>query len=190
MSNFNLTIIVGWGVFWAYWLISARRTSSQTKRQEPSLSGWLHWILQVLGYWMLLSNWRGFGPLLWRFLPDNIEVRLIGIVILFLGLGFAVWARIHLGQYWSGHVSIKAEHKLIQTGPYKIVRNPIYTGMLFGFIGTAIVIGEIRAWLAIALALSGLFLKIRAEEKFLLEEFGPTYLQYKKKVKTLVPFIV
>ncbi len=85
---------------------------------------------------------------------------------------------------------IKVDHKLIQTGPYKIVRNPIYTGILFGFIGTAISIGELRVWLAVVITLAGLLIKIRAEEKLLLEEFGPIYLQYKKQVKMLIPHII
>ncbi len=71
-----------------------------------------------------------------------------------------------------------------------VVRYPIYTGILLGFIGAALEVGEIRAWLAFALALVGLLIKIRSEEKLLVEEFGPTYLRYKKEVKMLIPYIV
>jgi len=81
---------------------------------------------------VLISDPAAFGPLLRRFLSDNVGVRLIGIIIMFLGLGFAVWARIHLGQYWSVRASIKADHKLIQAGPYKVVRHPIYSGYYLG----------------------------------------------------------
>jgi protein-S-isoprenylcysteine O-methyltransferase Ste14 len=109
---------------------------------------------------------------------------------MFLGLGFAVWARVHLGQYWSMRALIKVNQKLIQTGPYMVVRHPIYTGILFGFVGTAIVIGEIRASLAVLFILAAFLIKILTEEKLLLEEFGSTYLRYKKEVKMLIPFVV
>ena len=82
------------------------------------------------------------------------------------------------------------DHKLIQTGPYKIVRNPIYTGILIAFVGTAIVIGKFWAVIAIIILLIVFFMKIRMEEKFLLEEFGEAYLKYKKEVKSLIPFIM
>ena len=191
MSSFSLVIIVGWGTFCVYWLISALRTRSQTERQQSCLFLRLYLILLVLGYLLLISHPAAFGPLLRRFLPDNIGVKLIGIIIMFLGLGFAAWARVHLGKYWSGgRASIKVDHKLIQTGPYKIVRHPIYAGMLFGFIGTAIVIGEIRAPLTVVFILAAFLIKILTEEKLLLEEFGSTYLRYKKEVKMLIPFIV
>jgi protein-S-isoprenylcysteine O-methyltransferase Ste14 len=139
---------------------------------------------------VLLSGSEVFGPLSSRFLPDDIALRLVGIMVLLLGLSFAVWARVHLGQYWSGRVSIKVDHKLIRSGPYRLVRHPIYTGILFGFIGTALEVGEIRAWLAFVLALVGLLIKIRAEERLLVKEFGSTYLQYKKEVKMLIPYLV
>ena len=144
----------------------------------------------MLAYWLIIANPASFGFLSHRYLPDNFTLRLIGIVVMYLGLSFAVWARIHLGQYWSGRVTIKVDHKLVRTGPYKMVRNPIYTGILFGFIGTALVIGEIRAWLAVALVIVSFWLKIRAEEKFLFEEFGQDYLEYKKEVKMLIPYLV
>lgn len=186
MSAVALVVYIAWGIFWVYWFISALRTRSQTVRQQSSLSRWLHWILMILGYWVLFSD----PALLWRFLPDNIVVKLIGILILFSGLSFAIWARIHLGQYWSGRITIKVDHKLIRTGPYKIVRHPIYTGIMFGFIGSVIVSGEMSAILAFILMLAALLIKISEEEKFLVEEFGPTYIQYKQEVKSLIPFII
>lgn len=85
---------------------------------------------------------------------------------------------------------IKVDHKLVRTGPYQIVRNPIYTGILVAFVGTALVIGEYWAVIAIFIVLPAFLVKIWMEEKFLLEEFGEEYIQYKKEVKMLIPFIV
>jgi protein-S-isoprenylcysteine O-methyltransferase Ste14 len=79
---------------------------------------------------------------------------------------------------------------LVRTGPYSIVRHPIYTGLLVAFAGTALVIGAFWALLALFILLIVLWMKIRLEEKVLAEEFGESYIQYKKEVKALVPFIL
>jgi protein-S-isoprenylcysteine O-methyltransferase Ste14 len=178
LFDFNSVVGISWIVFLVYWLVSARRFRSETKRKEPFSSRLRWWILLILSLFLLFSGEGALGPLSRRLLLDNMAVKLIGVIIMFLGLGFAVWARVHLGQYWSGRVSIKVDHRLIQTGPYGLVRHPIYTGILVGFIGTAVVTGKVRACLAIVLILVGIFLKIRTEDRFLLEEFGSTYLQY------------
>ena len=104
-------------------------------------------------------------------------------------MGFAIWARVHLGTNWSSQPAIRVEHKLVRTGPYKIVRNPIYTGILFGFVGTALVINQMWAVLAILIILTTFLVKIRMEEKVLREEFGDDFIQYKREVKAFIPFI-
>jgi len=86
-------------------------------------------------------------------------------------------------------VTIKVEHKLIRTGPYRWVRNPIYTGIIIAVIGSTIADGELLALLAIVLIVIGFLIKIRMEEKFLLEEFVEAFIQYKKEVKSLIPFV-
>ena len=83
----------------------------------------------------------------------------------------------------------KVEHKLIRTGPYKWVRNPAYTGIIIGVIGSTVADGELLALLAIVLIVVGFLIKIRTEEKFLLEEFGEVFIQYKKDVKSLISFV-
>ena len=185
----HIAVLIVWGIFGIYWLMPTLRTRTQaTKRQASPIFRLLHVGLMTAGYVILLSSPASF--LSQRFLPNNIVLKVIGIVILFLGLGFTVWARVHLGQYWSESVQIKVDHKLIRTGPYKIVRHPVYTGVLFGCLGTAIVMGKINAWLGIFLILAAFLMKLWKEEKFLIEEFSQTYLQYKKEVKALIPFIV
>jgi protein-S-isoprenylcysteine O-methyltransferase Ste14 len=78
---------------------------------------------------------------------------------------------------------------LIQAGPYRVVRNPIYSGGLVAILGTAIVVGEVRGVLAIVLVLIAFLRKIQLEERWLLERFGPAYLEYQEKVKALIPFV-
>jgi protein-S-isoprenylcysteine O-methyltransferase Ste14 len=185
----HIAVLIVWGIFGVYWLMPTLRTRTQAaKRQASPIFRLLHVGLMTAGYVILLSSPASF--LSQRFLPDSIVLKVIGMVILLLGLSFTVWARVHLGQYWSESVQIKVDHELIRTGPYKVVRHPVYIGVLFGCLGTAIVMGEISAWLAIALILAAFLMKIWKEEKFLIDEFGQTYLQYKKEVKALIPFIV
>jgi hypothetical protein len=143
LSGFNLVVYFLWGIFWIYWLISALQISVPTRLRENSLIRWVYWILLVAEFGILISNPVTLGPLSWHFIPNYLGIKVMGIIVLFLGLSFSVQARVYLGQFWSGWVSIKVGHKLIQTGPYRIVRHPIYTGLLFGFIGTTMVYGAV-----------------------------------------------
>ena len=106
------------------------------------------------------------------------------------GLLFSVWARIHLGRNWSRSVTIKRDHELIITGPYKLVRHPIYTGLLVAFFGTAFAVAEVRAMAAFALVGLSLWLKLRLEEKWMRAEFGAKYEEYSGHVAALVPYVL
>lgn len=140
--------------------------------------------------WVFLSVQGQSGLMQQRIVPDDPAAGLVGIFITIIGLGFAVWARMHLGRNWSSRPGIKVDHTLIRTGPYRFVRNPIYTGILFGYAGTAIVIGELWAFFIILYLLAVFLMKIHGEEKFLLEEFGEAYIQYRKEVKGLIPYLL
>ncbi len=104
------------------------------------------------------------------------------------GLGLAVWARAHLGRNWSGIVTVKKDHALIRTGPYRIVRHPIYTGLLLALIGTAAAIGEWRGVVAVICALIGFLRKIQVEEKRMRENF-PEYSRYRQQTAALIPLL-
>jgi Putative protein-S-isoprenylcysteine methyltransferase len=101
---------------------------------------------------------------------------------------FTVWARVRLGGNWSGIVTIKHDHELIASGPYAIVRHPIYTGLLVAFIGSAMVLGEWRGVLAVLVAWWALWRKLRLEERWMAERFGQQYEAYCRRVPALVPF--
>ena len=175
--------------FWTYWLISAIRNRSTYKCKQSSRA-MLPFLITLVLIWGLITSQVSPGLAQLRVIPDGIAPGLLGIIITILGLGFAVWARIHLGRNWGSRPGIKVDHKLIRTGPYRFVRNPIYTGILFGYAGTAIVIGELWAFVLILFVLVVFLGKIHAEEKFLLEEFGEDYLQYRKEVKALIPYLL
>jgi protein-S-isoprenylcysteine O-methyltransferase Ste14 len=111
-------------------------------------------------------------------------------MILIAGLGLAVWARRHLGAYWSGYLVIREGHALIRNGPYTIVRHPIYAGIRLGVLGTAVAIGEWRALLAVALVLAAHVRKIVLEEDWLLQQFGEEYARYRREVRAIIPFVL
>jgi protein-S-isoprenylcysteine O-methyltransferase Ste14 len=190
VDTFLLITALAWVVFWVYWLISAWMTRSPMKRQQSQWTQVLLMIALVWGLWVLYSPRFALGLLVQRTIPDGMAIRLTGTIITLLGLGFAVWARVHLGKYWSSMPAIRVDHKLIRTGPYSVVRHPIYTGILFGFAGTAIIIGDLLALVAFFLILATYLWKIWMEEKYLQEEFGDAYARYKKEVPALIPLLV
>jgi protein-S-isoprenylcysteine O-methyltransferase Ste14 len=105
------------------------------------------------------------------------------------GLLFAVWAREHLGSNWSRSVTIKQGHELIKTGPYAVVRHPIYTGILAGFLGTAIALSQVRGFIVFVLIFLILWLKLRMEEQWMRSQFGETYATYAHQTAALVPYL-
>ena len=133
----------------------------------------------------------GSDILIFRIIPNSPLAGITGIVLTIAGLGFSAWARLHLGKYWSSMVMIKAGHRIISSGPYRIVRNPMYTGLFIAFAGAAIAIGELLAFVALVIGIGSIWVKIKAEEEILLEKFGEEYLRYKRDVRAaIIPWIV
>jgi protein-S-isoprenylcysteine O-methyltransferase Ste14 len=123
--------------------------------------------------------------ILWR-TPLALAWALVPLVL--AGLLFTWWARIHLGRLWSSSVTRKAEHRVVDTGPYGIVRHPIYTGIIFASIATAGMRGTALAWLGACVMTTGWVIKARLEEQFLREQLGAEhYGKYARRVPMLVP---
>jgi protein-S-isoprenylcysteine O-methyltransferase Ste14 len=177
-----------WITFWVYWFISAARTRSSTKSRQPFPPLLLITFMLILA-WALLASTAPPDLLQERVIPAGGGVDLAGLAITVLGLGFAVWARVHLGKNWSSRPTIRVGHTLVRTGPYRFVRNPIYTGLLVGYTGTAIVIGAFWACVLIIFLLAAFLMRIREEEKLLLGEFGEEYEKYRREVKALIPYL-
>lgn len=177
-----------WIAFLLYWQIKAVNTKT-TQRIEPVTSR----ILRVLAFLIaivLLSTTR--IPLPWLYLhpwPVGFWPFWVGVAVTVGGLVFAVWAREHLGRNWSRSVTIKEGHELITSGPYGVVRHPIYTGILAGFLGTAIAVSEVRGFLALALVFLALWAKLRMEEQWMRSQFGETYATYAHRTAALVPYL-
>jgi protein-S-isoprenylcysteine O-methyltransferase Ste14 len=183
---FGFILFIIWASFWLFWLFLAIKTRSPVKIRRSVLFPFLPFL--VIAIWIVITSLFP-GLIFVQVVPEDLFIGAAGIAITLAGLGFAIWARLHLGTNWSGAPVIRVHHTLIRTGPYRFVRHPIYTGILFAFVGTALVIGAFWAFLAIVILLIAFMGKILQEEKVLVEEFGESYIQYKKEVKSIIPFI-
>jgi protein-S-isoprenylcysteine O-methyltransferase Ste14 len=108
-------------------------------------------------------------------------------VLALAGITLALWARLHLGRNWSDKVVLKVDHELIRSGPYAYLRHPIYSGVLLGVAGTAIVVGEWRGVIAFCMLLVNYSIKARREEKILSVQFGEAFELHKRDAGFLLP---
>ena len=105
------------------------------------------------------------------------------------GVLFAWWARIHLGRLWSSGVTRKENHRVVDTGPHRLVRHPIYTGLLVSALATTIAQATATAIVGWIVIILGIWMKARAEERFLAAELEPdAYAAYRRRVPMLLPF--
>ena len=125
-----------------------------------------------------------------RILPQVALCFWFGFGVTAVGMLFSIWARRHLGSNWSQAVTIREGHELITSGPYAMVRHPIYTGLLAALLGCAIARDEWRGLLAMALVLATLWHKLRLEEQWMRERFGESYEAYRRRVAALLPYVI
>ncbi|HUI98632.1 MAG TPA: isoprenylcysteine carboxylmethyltransferase family protein [Usitatibacter sp.] len=177
-----------WLSWVAYW-IWASRSTKPTERREPVASRLLHVLPLMLAAWLLWSNRVPIPFLAERLFPRAPWQFWVGAVLTAAGLLFTVWARSGLAANWSGIVTLKQGHELVDTGPYALVRHPIYTGLLAAFVGSAIARGDWRGILAVVIAWAALWRKLRLEERWMTERFGERYHAYRERVPALVPFL-
>ncbi len=178
-----------WILFLLYWQIKAADTKT-TRRLEPAASRILRALI-FLNAIVLLSTTR--IPLPWLYVqlwPVGFWPFWLGVAVTIPGLLFAVWAREHLGRNWSRSVTIKQDHELITTGPYAMVRHPIYTGILAGFLGTAMAISQVRGFLVFLLIFLVFWIKLHMEEQWMRSQFGETYATYAHHTAALVPYLL
>jgi protein-S-isoprenylcysteine O-methyltransferase Ste14 len=178
-----------WILAGIYWVISGI-TLKPVARRERSASRAAHVAVMIVACLLLFEPWMSLGPLALRFVPDENWVRWMGFALTAAGCAFAVWSRALLGANWSATVTVKQGHELVRRGPYACVRHPIYAGFLVAVLGTALIVGEVRALLAFAIACGAWLEKARREERFLIDQFNGEYVEYSRSVKRLIPFIL
>ncbi len=179
-------------IAWIGWIVTWVAASFWSDRTEKRLGTWDVWAYRATSAAgiIILSHWTARALGLRRIWHVGYGGAYLLAVLTFGGIGFAWWARIHLGSLWSGSITRKEGHHVVDTGPYSLVRHPIYSGLLGATLATAVAQATASAFVGATLVAVGLWLKARAEERFLTEELGPeAYAAYQRRVPMLVPFV-
>jgi protein-S-isoprenylcysteine O-methyltransferase Ste14 len=181
MQAVELVFAIVWAAFWIYWLVAAfsmKRGHVPWARELP-----VRVLIVILAVILIrFGTFRGQGvntdP--WR--------AGLGLALLALGLGFAIWARIHIGRNWGTPMSQKDEPELVTSGPYHLVRHPIYSGVLLAGAGTAVALSWL--WL-IAVVLAGVYFiySAKVEERNMATQFPEAYPAYRRSTRMFIPFI-
>nr|WP_199041969.1 isoprenylcysteine carboxylmethyltransferase family protein [Dyella sp. ASV24] len=184
-------IKAAWVVFGLYWLWGWRRVKSAQRAERVLPRILKYWLPLAVAVWLI-------GPDRWfqgtwlgeRMYPAWLGTALLGALLAWAGVAFACWARYVLGRNWSSVVQVKQDHELIQRGPYRFVRHPIYTGLLLAFFGTGMAIGEWRGLIGVVIVGVSFWFKLRLEERWMQDNFGAAYEQYMQRTKALIPGVL
>jgi protein-S-isoprenylcysteine O-methyltransferase Ste14 len=184
-----LDIVSGcWLVFVAIWLLAAISTK-RTVYRESRTQRLRYWVLLVTAYFLLIYGRQLSYPLNLRIIPHTAPIAWSAAILCIAGLLLALWARFILGRNWSGLVTLKEEHELVERGPYRFVRHPIYTGMLAMFFATALVQRHLAGFVGVALMFASFWIKLFLEENLMLQQFPRRYAAYRKRTKRIIPFV-
>jgi protein-S-isoprenylcysteine O-methyltransferase Ste14 len=175
-----------WVFFITYWSSAAKHAapaksseSSESRRTHVRLMNAALVLLFIPSFWL-------FGR---RFVPDVLAAVVAGLSIQIAAGALGVWARRHLGRNWSGAITVAEDHQLVRSGPYRMLRHPIYSAMLGMFVGSALAIGEWHSLIGFVLITMAYARKIPLEERLLRATFGPEYDEYRKESWALIPWI-
>jgi protein-S-isoprenylcysteine O-methyltransferase Ste14 len=175
-----------WTLFGLYW-VAVARGGKATQTGESPFYRLLRLLILVITFTLLFSDRTAVGFLAQRFIPQISAIAYAGFAATVAGLAIALWARVHLGQYWSDKIVLKVDHQLIRTGPYAYMRHPIYSGVLLGVLGTALVVGQWRGVLAFLLLLSNYAIKAKTEDRILGGRFGAEFQEHVRRGGFLLP---
>ena len=182
MRAVELVFALGWAAFWLYWLVAA----FSMKRGRVAWSRELRIRVVIIAVAIVLAQLGAFRS---HRINTDPWLAAIGLLLFALGLGFAVWARLHIGRNWGTPMTQKDEPELVTSGPYRIVRHPIYSGILLASVGTAVALSWL--WLPVV-GLAAIYFVYAAtvEDRYLAKQFPEEYPAYKRSTKMLVPFVV
>jgi protein-S-isoprenylcysteine O-methyltransferase Ste14 len=176
-----------WLAWWVSWMVAAR-WKAESKAQISARDEMRHRVFTIAGVVLLFFPLNGIGGGVQFYLPTASAAWALTALVP-VGFAFAWWARVVLGRYWSANVARKDDHRIIEAGPYALVRHPIYTGIILSGFATAFERGTALALAGAALLAVSFFIKARMEEGFLRNELGPAaYDAYRARVPMLVPF--
>ncbi len=176
-----------WGAWYASWLLSVFWAGKPAARPK-FYAYFLYQLPTMAGVILLFAPWIvHFAPMrLWT-VSDSLGWILCGLTA--LAFVFCWWARITMGRLWSGYISRTENHRIVDTGPFAIVRHPIYSGVIAAAYFLAVELGTAEALAGATLFLIAFWLKARVEESFLRTELGAeAYDAYRRRVPMLMPF--
>jgi protein-S-isoprenylcysteine O-methyltransferase Ste14 len=180
----ELTLALVWLAWWVSWGLASRWTSKTLKKPEGQGT---YYVLIVAGMVLLFGFWRNGVTAYWH-PATSVKWALVGLAA--AGFLFCWWARLALGRLWSASITRKEDHRVIDTGPYALVRHPIYTGVITAGFASAVMCGTLIAAAGFFVFVSAWYLKARMEEKFLRAELGAeAYDAYAARVPMLIPFL-
>jgi len=178
-----------WGVWWVSWLAAAFWSDRSVDR-PPASNQMLYRLLAMAGLLLLFGAYDRGGDADVRLWQSGRAVDTAMIAAAAAGFAFTWWARLHIGRLWSSSVTRKSNHQIIDTGPYGIVRHPIYSGITLAAFATAVMRGTPLAFAGAAIMTAGWYVKARLEERFLRAQLGADrYGAYASRVPMLIPFV-
>jgi protein-S-isoprenylcysteine O-methyltransferase Ste14 len=175
-----------WAAFGVYWVAVGIKSKESQTHESPAYR-FLRLGILALVFALLFWGRTSIGILGRRFVPASEWISFVGFAAALAGLGVALWARVHLGQYWSDKVVLKVDHQLIRSGPYAHMRHPIYSGVLLAVLGTALVGGEWRGLLAFGVLLINYSIKAKKEDQILSRQFGEAFREHESQAGFLLP---
>jgi protein-S-isoprenylcysteine O-methyltransferase Ste14 len=178
-----MTLLLWLGMI-LYWIIAAT-SSSQTGLKSELIP-----LFKLIGsaliiYFPLIT----VGRFAVRFYRPNLTMYIIGLILCVSGVCLAIWARHKLGKNWSGKVIVQPEHHFIEKGPYRLIRHPIYSGVLLAMLGTSLLLSYIFSFAYVAFSVFGLVRKSKKEEELLIRKFPDKYTKYRERTKMLIPYV-
>jgi protein-S-isoprenylcysteine O-methyltransferase Ste14 len=175
---------------WIAWIISWVAAAGWSNRtvSHPAIGPEIRYrLLMGIGALILFVPAHGYeGRLrLWHvgWTGAWVCAALVGV-----GVAIAWWARLYLGRLWSARITRKADHQVVDSGPYALVRHPIYSGLLLSLLATTAAKGTILGIVGFIVLSTGIWLKARLEERWLSAELGADYESYRRRVPMLLPF--
>lgn len=182
-------ILFAWLVFLLTWIFLSFKVKKDVNRVWWR-SAWLRIVIAFAVALILAKTSASrttYPSSFFNHVTGNSLLLVLATVFTLVGIGLAVWARLHLGRNWSSSPNMKVGHTLVTSGPYQLIRHPIYTGVLTAILGSALVNS---LWFIILAFASFVFVRrVRKEEGYMLNLFPNEYPEYKKHTWALIPYV-
>jgi protein-S-isoprenylcysteine O-methyltransferase Ste14 len=194
MPRVPLVVACLWAAFILGWLVLAQFNKKASSSVPWRRRAWGLRLLIMVVVLVVVSFGRHAGVGLAASISGvllfhpGVVGQWLGVGLMVIGIGFAFWARAHLGRNWGIPMSLREGHELVTSGPYAYVRHPIYTGLMLAMIGTALAMG-LLGLVFFAVAFAYFLVSARTEEKMMLAQFPDTYPAYRRRTKMLIPFV-